>query len=96
MMIAASVSLAHEGATSAEIDYGWLASMKVVQENQAFIRTVCGFIIGMSFIIITKRILDRFEGVKTGDIDSSNMQKMVLILFVMTLHSLSEGIGIGE
>lgn len=47
------------------------------------------------FIIGTKKILENFEHLKLGEVEGTGAQKMVLILFVMTLHSLSEGIGIG-
>jgi ZIP family zinc transporter len=55
-----------------------------------------GFFIGISFIIITKKVLNHFQGVDSTDINPANLKKMILILFVMTLHSLSEGIGIGR
>ena len=66
-----------------------------VQENQASIRTAMGFVIGMSFVVFTKKVLNHFQGVDSTDINPANLKKMILILFVMTLHSLSEGIGIG-
>lgn len=67
--------------------------------------TVLGVVAGVLFLVVTKRILDRFEaaGVEVSDIDSTlnssltgaDINKMFLIVFVMTLHSLTEGIGIG-
>eukprot|EP01036_Dinobryon_divergens_P028126 gene28126-37022_t len=83
MMIAASFSLVFEGSQVTQVNYGWLAQLKV------------GFIIGMSFVVLTKNILNHFQGVDSTDINPANLKKMILILFVMTLHSLSEGIGIG-
>lgn len=95
MMVAASYSLAYEGSTSAEVDFGYLSWLQVGQGYQALVRTLLGFLAGMLFIIITKAILDRFGDLKAGDIEGIDVQKMILIVFVMTLHSLSEGIGIG-
>ena len=40
-------------------------------------------------------MLEHHDDVKLGEIKGQSAQKMVLIIFVMTLHSLSEGIGIG-
>jgi len=57
--------------------------------------TLIGFAIGVVFLIATKAILDRFESVEISDISSADLNKMFLIIFVMTLHSLTEGIGIG-
>ena len=68
----------------------------LVQENQASIRTAIGFVFGMSFVYLTKTVLNHFQGVESTDINPANLRKMILILFVMTLHSLSEGIGIGR
>ena len=58
-------------------------------------RTALGVLSGIIFIVLTKRILDEHEDLKVANIDGANAQKMVLIIFVMTLHSLTEGIGIG-
>lgn len=60
-----------------------------------FLRTIGGFVGGILFILLTKKILGNSEGLDIFDIGDSNSQKIVLIVFVMTLHSLSEGIGIG-
>ena len=66
-----------------------------------------GIVLGIIFIILTKRILSYFEmngedseEETVGSSSAKNnhvaeAQKMVLIMVVMTLHSLSEGIGIG-
>lgn len=58
-------------------------------------RTLFGYVFGMLFIVVTKRLLDRFEDLSLEHVQGANAQKMVLIIFVMTLHSLTEGVGIG-
>lgn len=63
--------------------------------HHSLCRAAFGFFLGVFFILLTKRLLDRFEDLKMEDAHGASAQKMVLILFVMTLHSLSEGIGIG-
>ncbi len=54
-----------------------------------------GFVFGIVFLIVTKKILDRFGEDTVTDINTADINKMFLIIFVMTLHSLTEGIGIG-
>jgi zinc transporter, ZIP family len=61
----------------------------------ALVRTVFGFLCGIIFIIITGKVLARYEDLSVGHMVGASAQKMVLIMFVMTLHSLTEGIGIG-
>ena len=56
---------------------------------------ILGFIIGILFIICTKSIIDRFGHPTLSDFDVISANKIFLIIFVMTLHSISEGIGIG-
>jgi zinc transporter ZupT len=51
--------------------------------------------VGVLFILATKQALSHYEHLKLGGIEGASAQKMVLIVLVMTLHSLSEGIGIG-
>ena len=101
MMLAASYQLAVEGLFDLEtnqsrkiFDYDW---------NTPRIRTVTGAIVGCLFIQLTKFILDTFGGedAKVDMLGSGNkkerihLRKIILIIFVMTLHSMSEGIGIG-
>lgn len=52
---------------------------------------------GISFILITKKVLAQFGDIEVFDLDFSkaDTQKMILIIVVMTLHSLTEGVGIG-
>jgi len=85
MMLAASYSLAAEGASFTEAP-GLPVSPAVA--------VAAGAAAGVVFILLTKRVLDQFEHLKT-EVDGASAQKMVLIVFVMTLHSLTEGIGIG-
>mmetsp|Transcript_10552 Transcript_10552/g.16019 ORF Transcript_10552/g.16019 Transcript_10552/m.16019 type:complete len:300 (-) Transcript_10552:243-1142(-) len=84
MMIAASYSLFVEGLEANDVPgfYGYHAGF----------RTVSGFLLGVIFIVLTKRVLDQYEGLKIGSVEGS---RILLIMFVMTLHSVSEGIGIG-
>ncbi len=58
-------------------------------------RTGLGFFAGIIFLIAVKKFLDTYGHVEISDISSADLNKMFLIIFVMTLHSLTEGIGIG-
>lgn len=44
---------------------------------------------------MTKHILEQYEDIKVGIIGGEGAHRILLIMFVMTLHSVSEGIGIG-
>lgn len=87
MMITASCSLFYEGATFDEIT--------TVYGMSPLALTFIGSMGGVLFILLTKQILSQYEHLKLGDVQGVSAQKMVLIIFVMTLHSLTEGIGIG-
>lgn len=88
MMCAASYSLFLEGATFVDIhDTSTLSPQ---------IRTLLGCVLGLLFIICTKKFLDGHEDeVKFGSLSGADTRKLLLIVFVMTLHSFSEGVGIG-
>lgn len=58
-------------------------------------RTAFGFFLGVVFIFLTKRYLDDHEELSLSGFDSTSARKIILIILVMTLHSISEGIGIG-
>jgi len=87
MMAAASYSLMHEGFLFNEpSDLSSISSLN---------RTCIGAIMGIIFILSTKSFLEKHEDLKLGDLSGSDARKVLLIIFVMTLHSFSEGIGIG-
>jgi len=58
-------------------------------------RTLLGVLIGFVFIIITGKFLDKYEHLKVPNKENFKSKKLLLIVFVMTLHSFAEGVGIG-
>ena len=88
MMCAASYSLFIEGCTFHDIND--------VSCLSATTRTCIGCFLGLLFILGTKRFLDENGDVKLGSLNGADTRKILLIIFVMTLHSFSEGVGIGE
>lgn len=86
-MIAASYSLFAEGCTYSDPldDSEWSTEL----------RTAVGAVLGLLFILATKQFLDQYEDLKVGALGGTDARKALLIFFVMTLHSFSEGVGIG-
>ena len=87
MMCAASYSLFIEGCTFSDVDDS--------SDVSATARTGIGCVLGLLFILGTKSFLDGHEDVKLGSMSGADTRKILLIVFVMTLHSFSEGVGIG-
>lgn len=58
-------------------------------------RTAFGAFVGLIFINITERFLSNHEDLKVGGLGGADAKRALLIFFVMTLHSFSEGVGIG-
>lgn len=87
MMIAASYSLILEGCKFDEQD-----DMSTISSE---IRTLIGIGSGLLFITATKSFLDQHEEIKVGSLDVTDSRKILLMILVMTLHSFSEGVGIG-
>jgi zinc transporter ZupT len=87
MMIAASYSLFSEGCTYSD--------PQDTSTLGAGMRTAMGAMLGLVFILVTKRFLDRYEDLKVGGLGGTDARKALLIFFVMTLHSFSEGVGVG-
>lgn len=85
MMISASVGLLFEGMDTSYIPgfFGY----------KPFWRVAPGFVLGVLNIIATKKILARYDDISVPNVQ--DVRKVILIIFVMTLHSVSEGIGIG-
>ena len=87
MMIAASYSLVMEGLSFEDVlDHSEMSTLA---------RTILGIVIGLIFIYGTKSFLDHHEDIHMEDITGADAKKVLLIIIVMTLHSFSEGVGIG-
>ncbi len=73
------------------------ASIALVYEGSRFgLGSVAlGFGLGIVFIWLSDKFLERFEDLKLGALDGLNARKAILLLLVMTLHSFTEGVGIG-
>ena len=88
MMMSASVGLLSQGCRC--IDNGALGGWRSVQ------RTALGAILGFVFILGAKRLLGGHEEENSlQNLTSLSAKKVLLFLFVMTIHSFSEGVGIG-
>ena len=87
MMIAASYSLLLEGCTFDDPS----DTSKIPIE----IRTTVGAVIGLMFILVTEKVLARYEDLTIGGLGGADAKRALLIFFVITLHSFSEGVGIG-
>jgi len=87
MMIAASYSLLYEGWT--------FEDPNDVSSIPVHIRTVVGAFVGLVFINVTERLLSDYEDLSVGGLAGADAKRALLIFFVMTLHSFSEGVGIG-
>lgn len=87
MMIAASYSLMVEGCAFNEPD-----DMSILSSTS---RTFIGGGLGLAFIVGTKHFLEQHEELHIGSIAGADFRRVLLIMFVMTLHSFSEGVGIG-
>lgn len=87
MMLAASYSLFVEGCTNIDPNDTSILSNEI--------RTGLGALLGLGFILLTKKFLDEYEDLKVGVLGGADARKALLIFFVMTMHSFSEGVGIG-
>jgi zinc transporter ZupT len=87
MMIAASYSLLNEG-TNFDDPHD-------TSTISATIRTAIGGLVGLIFINLTERLLADYEDLTVGGLAGADAKRALLIFFVMTLHSFSEGVGIG-
>jgi zinc transporter ZupT len=58
-------------------------------------QTFVGVLLGVAFILATRRFLDRHE-VEVGDVRGADARRVLLIVAVMTVHSFAEGVAIGS
>eukprot|EP00594_Rhizosolenia_setigera_P009922 CAMPEP_0178957888 /NCGR_PEP_ID=MMETSP0789-20121207/11217_1 /TAXON_ID=3005 /ORGANISM="Rhizosolenia setigera, Strain CCMP 1694" /LENGTH=320 /DNA_ID=CAMNT_0020640293 /DNA_START=332 /DNA_END=1294 /DNA_ORIENTATION=+ len=87
MMVAASYSLMMEGCSFDEPDD--------ISDISPTTRTILGSMLGLGFIFGTKSFLDGHDEFSLGDLEGADARKIILIFFVMFLHSFTEGVGIG-
>lgn len=73
------------------------ACFRLVEEGTAFgaLQTGLGALAGVLFILVTERVLERFD-VGIGDVRGAGGRRMVLIVVVMTVHSIAEGVAVGS
>jgi len=86
MMTAASLALVQEG-----LELG-------VDERSPFTPLQCvgiGALTGVAFVYISQRILEGYGDVRLDILEGVDVRRALLIVVVMTVHSFSEGIGIG-
>lgn len=58
-------------------------------------RVVTGIITGILFMTVTYKLLNRRNDLHIGALEGANALKALMIVGVMTLHSISEGVGVG-
>lgn len=58
-------------------------------------KTVAGVLVGLGFIILSNRWLDQREDLNIAELRGADARKAILIIGVMTLHSFTEGVGVG-
>lgn len=81
------------------------ASVGLVREGVAYSawRVAAGAIVGLLFIVAFRRLLDRSHGhehghgreLELGSLRGADARKALLIVAVMTVHSFTEGVGVG-
>lgn len=73
------------------------ASHALIAEGSALDawRTVAGLVVGVVFIAIGFRVLRGRENLQFGALEGASAAKAMLIVAVMTLHSMAEGVGVG-
>jgi ZIP family zinc transporter len=63
--------------------------------NYGLWKTVLGVLLGLVFIVISNSWLDGRENLSISSLRGADAKKAILIVGVMTLHSFTEGVGVG-
>jgi len=73
------------------------ASFTLIFEGFAYgnWKTVLGVVLGLAFILASSDWLDRRKDLSISTLQGVDARKAILIVGVMTLHSFTEGVGVG-
>jgi zinc transporter ZupT len=73
------------------------ASFSLIYEGAEYgmFRVVLGVLAGLVFITVSERLLPDDDSLSFGKIHGADARRMLLILGVMTVHSVAEGVGVG-
>jgi zinc transporter ZupT len=73
------------------------ASFTLIYEGIAYSlwRTMAGILAGLAFIMLSNEWLEAREDLSIANLDGADARRAILILAVMTLHSFTEGVGVG-
>ena len=55
-----------------------------------------GLWVGIGFVYLSNRFLEQYEDISVMDLSGADTRRVLLVMGVMTFHSISEGIGIGS
>ncbi len=72
----------------------WEGAMSTSTERPLML-TLIGLALGVGFVWATRKTLDRYDDLHVGDLSGADAAQAILIMGVMTLHSMTEGIGVG-
>eukprot|EP00457_Paulinella_chromatophora_P003825 gb/GEZN01003833.1/.p1 GENE.gb/GEZN01003833.1/~~gb/GEZN01003833.1/.p1 ORF type:complete len:628 (-),score=28.04 gb/GEZN01003833.1/:9-1892(-) len=84
MMLCASCILSYEA---------W--DLPVSSLGSPHFRVVLGIVLGIIFMACTKAFVEANEDLKFNGLEGLNAKKALLVMGVMTVHSFSEGVGLG-
>lgn len=86
--------LAYANAVASGLMLG--ASFGLVSEGADYgrVSTLAGAVLGVLFVLVAERLLGDRE-LEVGAVRGEDARKMVLIVLVMTVHSVAEGVAIG-
>ncbi len=73
------------------------ASHGLIVEGHTYslFRLIIGIMVGIGFMSLTHNILEGREDLQVGALRGANALKALMIIGAMTLHSFSEGVGVG-
>ncbi len=73
------------------------ASFSLIVEAVAYSTSRCilGIVLGVVFIAVCHKLIDGRDNLNVGGLTGADAVKVVLIVGIMTMHSVAEGIGVG-